>query len=63
MLYENDTNLSVCVELISNLKNDLELNLTVVGFTATGESASVVNAICMSFSAKPLIKTLMEHLH
>ena len=35
-VYENDTTLSVCVELKSNLKYDLELNLTVVGVTATG---------------------------
>ena len=48
-VYENYTTLSVCVELKSYLKRDLELNLTVVGVTATGESLSILNAIIVRF--------------
>ena len=61
-VYEDNTTVSLCVELKSNLERDLEVHLYLSGVTATGN-----RGICCDASVRDcflqLVQTLMEHLH
>ena len=48
-VYEDDTTVSLCVELKSDLERDLEVHLYLSGVTATGKSLICCDASCDCF--------------